>query len=172
MVERSGIFQFGGKDVTVVGNDIVVGQSAPDFIVQDIAYQNFSPLAESEGKVRIFAALPSLDTSVCDRETRRFNEEAARLSKDIAIYIISTDLPATQKKWCGAAGVDQVKTVSDHMDTNFGVKYGTLLKEVRVFRRSVFVVDRTGKVSYVDYMPANSVEPDYEAVLQAAVNAL
>lgn len=172
MVERSGIFQFGGKDVTVVGNDIVAGQSAPDFIVQDITYQNFSPLAESEGKVRIFAALPSLDTSVCDRETRRFNEEAAGLSKDIAIYIISTDLPATQKKWCGAAGVDQVKTVSDHMDTNFGIKYGTLLKEVRVFRRSVFVVDRTGKISYVDYMPTNSVEPDYEAVLQAAINAL
>jgi thiol peroxidase len=122
--------------------------------------------------VRIITALPSLETDVCDRETRRFNLEAAALSKDIVILAISTDLPYTQKRWCAAAGVDQVTVLSDHMSTDFGLKYGVLIKEVRVLRRAVFVVDRSGKLTYVAYMPALGIEPNYAEVLDAARAAL
>ena len=129
-------------------------------------------MKETSGKVRVIAAVPSLDTSVCDRETRRFNEEASSLSKDIVIIVVSMDLPAAQKRWCGAAGVDQVMTVSDVVKADFGKKYGTLMKEVRLLRRAVFVVDKQGIVTYVAYMPANSEEPNYPEVLAAAKKAL
>ncbi len=171
-VERRGLIQFGGRDVTVVGADITVGQQAPEFTVTAQNWQPFHGLADTAGKVRIIAAVPSLDTAVCDRETRRFNEAAAALGEDIAILVISTDLPFAQKRWCGAAGIEQVTVLSDHKDVDFGVKYGVLMKEVRVLRRAVFVVNREGKVVYVEYMPALGEEPDYEAVLQAARQAL
>ena len=129
-------------------------------------------LEHTKGKVRILAAVPSLDTPVCDRETRRFNQEAAALGDDIVIVVISADLPFAQKRWCGAAGVDQVLVVSDHMDMDFGEKYGTLMKEVRLMRRAVFVVDRDGNIVYADYMPALGDEPNYEEVLAAAKAAL
>ena len=132
----------------------------------------FHGLADTTGKVRIISAVLSLETDVCDRETKRFNQEAASLSKDIAILVISTDLPFTQARWCGAAGVDQVSVLSDHMSTDFGLKYGVLLKEVRFLRRAVFVVDRSGKLTYVAYMPALGEEPDYAEVLKAARAAL
>ena len=129
-------------------------------------------LGDTQGKVRILAAVPSLDTDTCDRETRRFNQEAASLSDDIVIEVISTDLPYAQKRWCGAAGVDQVMVLSDHMQAEFGEKYGCLIKERRILRRAVFVVDRQDIVTYVAYMPALGVEPNYEEVLEAARAAL
>ncbi len=113
-----------------------------------------------------------MDTDVCDRETRRFNEEAAGLSKDISIIVISTDLPYAQKRWCGAAGINQVLVVSDHLKTNFGKKYACLMKEQRILRRAMFVVDRKYKLTYVAYMKALGDEPDYKAVLEAAHKAL
>lgn len=171
-VERFGLIKFGGKDVTVVGKDVEVGQDAPAFKVQTQDWQVTDPLAETAGKVRIIASVPSLDTAVCDRETRKFNEEAAALGADIAILVISMDLPFAQKRWCGAAGVDQVQVLSDHLDADFGVKYGCLLKEVRLLRRAVFVVNRENKVVYADYMAALGDEPDYAAVLEAARAAL
>jgi thiol peroxidase len=122
--------------------------------------------------VVILSAVPSLDTEVCDRETRRFNEEAAKLGEDIVIYTISTDFPMAQKRWCGAAGVERVKVVSDVIDTDFGLKYGVLIKERRYLRRSVFVVGRDGKLTYVNYLPTLGQEPDYEQVIQAARKAL
>jgi thioredoxin-dependent peroxiredoxin len=122
--------------------------------------------------VRIIASIPSIDTPVCDRETRKFNEEAAALSSDISILIISMDLPVAQKRWCGAAGVDQVTTFSDVVEADFGKKYGTLMKEVRLLRRAVFVVDKNDVVTYSAYMPANGVEPNYEEVLSAAKRSL
>ncbi len=171
-VERFGLLKFGGKDVTIIGPDMEVGQQAPEFTVQTQDWREIEALKETEGKVRILAAVPSLDTPVCDRETRRFNQAAADLSEDIAILVISMDLPFAQKRWCGAAGIDQVLVLSDHLYGDFGRKYGCLIKEVRVLRRAVFVVNRQGKIVYADYMPALGDEPDYEAVLAAAEAAL
>ncbi len=171
-VERFGLLKFGGNDVTIIGADVEPGQTAPDFVVQTQDWREMQALAETKGKVRILAAVPSLDTPVCDRETRRFNQEAAELGEDIAILVISMDLPFAQKRWCGAAGIDQVLVLSDHLYADFGRKYGCLIKEVRVLRRAVFVVDRQDKIVYADYMPALGDEPDYEAVLAAAEAAL
>ena len=170
--ERLGLIQLAGKDATVIGDDIQIGQTAPDFNVQALDWSDVRGLGDTQGKVRILAAVPSLDTDVCDRETRRFNQEAASLSGDIVIEVISMDLPYTQKRWCGAAGVDQVMVLSDHKHAEFGEQYGCLIKERRILRRAVFVVDRQDKVSYVAYMPALGVEPDYEEVLEAARAAL
>jgi thiol peroxidase len=171
-IERSGIIKFRGQDVTVVGPDLAVGDAAPEFSVQTLEWNTFHGLKDTSGKVRVIAAVPSLDTEVCDRETRRFNLEAATLGKDIAILVISTDLPFAQKRWCGAAGVEQVNVLSDHMQADFGTKYGCLIKEARILRRAVFVVDRTGTIRYAAYMPALGEEPKYPEVLAAAQAAL
>jgi thiol peroxidase len=172
MLERTGLVKFSGKDVTIVGSDIAVGQQAPEFHAQNNTWEMLPMLAATENKVRIISAVLSMETSVCDRETRRFNEEAASLSQDIAIIVVSTDLPFTLKRWCGSAGIDQVMVVSDHHDVEFGTQYGCLLKEPRILRRAVFVLDRKGKVVYSAYMPVLSDEPDYETVLASARNAL
>jgi len=170
--ERNGVITFAGRDVTVVGPDLKVGEIAPEFTVQAQDWYTVSALSATEGKVRIIASVPSLETSVCDRETRRFNQDAANLSKDISILVISTDLPYTQKRWCGAAGIDQVMVLSDHMDVDFGKKYGVLIKEIRILRRAVFVVDRNNRITYAAYMPTIGAEPDYDAVIEAAKQAL
>jgi len=172
MLERKGIIQFRGKEVTVVGEDIQIGQQAPSFKAHLLDWSNIDLLKLTRGKVRIIASVPSIDTDVCDRETRRFNKEAAELSKDISVIVISTDLPYAQKRWCGAAGIDQVIMASDHLKVGFGKKYGCLLKEPRVLRRAMFVVDRKYRVTYVDYMKSLSVEPDYVSIFEAAQKAL
>lgn len=171
-IERTGIFQLAGKDVTIVGDDIKVGHMAPDFEVHALDWSIVHGLADTAGKVRVLAAVPSLDTDTCDRETRRFNQEAAGLGEDIVIEVLSTDLPYAQKRWCGAAGVERLMVLSDHLTAEFGEKYGCLIKERRILRRAVFVVDRQDRVTYAAYMPVQGVEPDYEAVLAAARAAL
>jgi len=171
-LERFGIVKFRGQEVTVLGADLKPGEIAPEFTVQTREWAPFHGLADTAGKVRIISAVLSLDTDVCDRETRRFNQEAAALGKDVAILVISNDLPYAQNRWCGASGVDQVTVLSDHMSADFGVKYGVLIKEVRILRRAVFVVDRAAKLTYVAYMPALGVEPNYAEVLDAARAAL
>jgi thiol peroxidase len=171
-IERFGIIKFGGNEVTVVGPNLEPGQTAPEFTVQGLNWASFKGLAATRGKVRIMASIPSLDTDVCDRETRRFNLEAAALSKDIVILIISMDLPFTQKRWCGAAGADQVKVLSDHMSGEFGMQYGVLIKEARILRRAVFVVNRAGVITHAAYMPSLGEEPNYAGVLAAAQAAL
>jgi thiol peroxidase len=120
--------------------------------------------------VVVISAVPSLDTPVCDMETRRFNSEAAKLSKDIVILTISMDLPFAQKRWCGAAGVDKVVTLSDHREAEFGNSYGVLIKELRLLARAVFVVDAEGVVRYVQLVKEVADEPDYDAVISAAKN--
>lgn len=171
-LERRGIFTYSGNEQTILGPDLEVGQTAPEFkaVAQD--WEERNPLAETPGKVRIIAAVGSLDTSVCDRETKRFNEEAVSLGEDVHIYILSTDLPFAQKRWCGANDVDRVETLSDHLLTDFGVKYGCLVKEKRILRRAAFVIDREGKLVYVEYLPVLGEEPDYDAVLEATRQAL
>jgi thiol peroxidase len=171
-MERTGLIKVGGKDATVVGEDVKVGQAAPEFTAHKNDWSLMRGLADTKGKVRILAAVPSLDTDVCDRETRRFNQEAAALGADVAIEVVSTDLPYTQKRWCGAAGVDQVVTLSDHMNVEFGEKYGVLIKERRTLRRAVFVVGKDDTITYVAYMPELGVEPNYAEVLDAAKKAL
>ncbi len=170
--ERNDFFKLGDKFATVIGEDVKVGQQAPEFISSALDWKPVNPITESKGKVIILSAVPSLDTEVCDRETRHFNEEAAKLSDDIVIYTISTDFPYAQKRWCGAAGVDKVKVVSDVLEAEMGIKYGLLVKERRFLRRAVFVVDRTGKLTYIDYMKHNGLEPNYEEVIEAAKKAL
>ena len=171
-MERTGLLQLAGKDATIIGPDISVGQTAPEFTVQNQEWQFLNGLETTKGNVRILAAVPSLETSVCDTETRRFNEEASKLGNDIVIVTISADLPYTQKRWCGAAGVERVLVVSDHYSVDFGEKYGCLIKERRILRRAVFVVGKDDNVVYSAYMPQLGVEPDYADVLDAARKAL
>ena len=171
-MERVGLLKFNGKDVTVLGPDIQVGQPAPEFAVTAQDWSLFTGLKDTASKVRIIGSLPSLSTSVCDRETRRFNQEATDLDPRIVILTVSMDLPFTLKNWCAAAGVDRVKTLSDHKTGDFGQKYGVLLKDERIFRRAIFVVDQNDKVVYSAYMPALGDEPDYPQVLDAARRAL
>ncbi|NLF51807.1 MAG: thiol peroxidase [Leptolinea sp.] len=172
MLERKGLIQYGGKDATILGEDLKVGQQAPSFKAHLQDWSFIDLLKLTRGKVRIIASVPSLDTEVCDREIRKFNEQAASLSKDVSIIVISMDLPFAQKRWCGAAGIDQVLVVSDHVKASFGKKYGCLLKDQRLLRRAVFVVDQKYKLTYVDYMKSLSDEPDYAAVLNAAKKAI
>lgn len=171
-MERTDLFKLADEPVTIVGPDITVGQQAPEFTVRLQDWSVVDGLASTQGKVRILAAVPSLSTSTCDLETKTFNQEAAALNKDIAILTLSTDLPYTLKSWCAATGVDKVTLMSDAHDVNFGEKYGVLIKERRIFRRAVFVVDRQGKVVYADYMPVLGDQPKYDEVLAAAKKAL
>jgi thiol peroxidase len=169
---RNDVFKIGDHFVTLFGDEVKVGQTAPEFTSVIFGWGTVNPLQESKGKVIILSAVPSLDTDVCDRETRRFNEEASKLGEDIIIYTISMDYPMAQKRWCGAAGVERVKVVSDVVEAEFGIKYGALITERRYLRRSVFIVGRDGKLTYVKYMPAQNVEPDYDEVILAAKEAL
>lgn len=169
---RNDVFKIGDKFATLLGDEVNVGQTAPEFTCVVSGWKTVNPVEESKGKVIILSAVPSLDTEVCDRETRRFNVEASNLGDDIIIYTISTDFPMAQQRWCGAAGVDKVKVVSDVIETDFGLKYGILIKERRYLRRSVFIVGRDGKLVYVNYLPVLGQEPDYDEVINAAKAAL
>ena len=166
MEERKGLVTMKGKPITLVGQAVKVGQKAPDFEVtaNDLSPVKFSSFA---GKVCIIASVPSLDTSVCDLETRKFNEKAAQLGGDVVVLTISMDLPFAQKRWCGAAGIKNVQTLSDHRDASFGRAYGVLIKDLRLLARAVFVVDKKGVVRYLQIVPDIATEPDYDAVLKA-----
>jgi len=166
MSERNGAVTFKGNPLTLVGPEVKVGSAAPAFtaLANDLSPVSLGDLA---GKVLIIAAVPSLDTPVCDMETRRFNTEAAALGDDVKILTLSMDLPFAQARWCGAAGVKAVQTLSDHKDASFGEGWGVLIKELRLLTRAVFVVGKDGKVAYVQYVPEMTAEPDYEAVLAA-----
>ncbi len=170
MKERTGMVTMKGNPLTLVGKQITVGDAAPEFEVlsNDLAPVRFSSF---RGKVCILSSVPSLDTPVCDIETRRFSDEAGRLGLGVVILTISMDLPFAQKRWCGAAGVTGVQTLSDHRDASFGRAYGVLIKELRLLARAVFVVDRNGTIQYVQLVKEITQEPDYDAVL-AAVNKL
>jgi len=166
MIERPGLITMKGNPLTLLGREVKVGDPAPDFEVVD---NDLNPVKFSSlrGKVSIISSVPSLDTPTCNLETRRFNQEAAGLGSGVQILTISMDLPFAQKRWCGAAGVEQVKTLSDHREASFGLAYGVLIKELRLLARAVFVVDQGGRVQYVQLVKELANEPDYEAVLQA-----
>ena len=166
MEEHAGKVTMRGNPLTLVGKEIQVGDQAPGFRVLD---NDLSPvqLSSYQGKICVISSVPSLDTPVCDMETRRFNDEAGKLGPDVVILTISMDLPFAQKRWCGAAGVDKVITLSDHLDASFGEAYGLLIKELRLLARAVFVVDREGIVQYIQLVKEVADEPDYDAVLDA-----
>ncbi len=155
---------FNGDPITLVENQVKVGDTAPDFLVVDNTLKDLT-LADTNGK-RIFVTVPSLDTSVCDMEVRKFNEEASKLDY-VTVYVISMDLPFAQVRWCGNAGVDRVKTVSDYKQKSFGKNYGALIEEFCFLTRAIFVVDENNKITYVEYCKDVINEPNYEGALNA-----
>lgn len=169
-MERTGGTTLRGKSMTLVGPELKPGDDAPDFAVVDGTLKPVT-LQDTGHKVRIFSVLPSLDTPVCDASTKRFNEVAAGLP-EVDIYTVSVDLPFAQKRWCGAFAVDNVKMLSDHKDTSFGANYGTLIKELRIESRAIFVIDQANKVRYVEYVKEVADFPNFDAALAAAKSAL
>lgn len=171
MKERTGLVTLKGNKVTLVGNEVKVGEKAPDadLVANDLSMVKLSALLK--GRIGIISAVPSLDTPVCDTETRRFNQEAVGLGKDVVILTVSMDLPFAQSRWCGAAGIKNLQTLSDHRDAAFGTWYGVLIKELRLLARAIFVVDKQGTIRYIQLVKEIATEPDYQAAL-AAVKAL
>lgn len=168
-MERLGATTMRGNPLTLVGPELKPGDDAPDFSVVDVSLKPVT-LADTGAHVRIVSVVPSLDTPVCDAQTKRFNEAAASLP-GIDILTVSMDLPFAQKRWCGAFGVDKVKMLSDHKDASFGSHYGTLIKELRIESRAIFVIDRNNRVRHVEYVKEVADHPDYDAALQAARKA-
>lgn len=168
-IERTGAVTFKGNPLTLIGPELKVGDKAPNFAGTGMDMKSVT-LADTDGKVRIFSVVPSLDTPVCDTQTRRFNKEATQFP-DVKIYAVSMDLPFAQSRWCAAAGVARVEMISDHTKGSFGESWGTLIKELRLETRALFVVDAEGVLQHVEYVKEMTDHPDYEAAL-AAVKGL
>lgn len=166
MHKRENAVTFLGNPLNLLGPEITVGMNAPDFSVVNTDLAPVT-LADVRGQLLILSAVPSLDTPVCDMETRRFNQEAQALGAGVTILTVSMDLPFAQKRWCGSAGVQNVQTVSDYQTASFGHAYGVLIEGLRLLARAVFVIDAQGKVAYVQLVPELTHEPDYDAVLAA-----
>ncbi|MBI4801928.1 MAG: thiol peroxidase [Elusimicrobia bacterium] len=156
-----------GKTMTLVGDEIKVGMTAPDFKVVDNEMLPLKFSRSFKGRIAVISVVPSLDTTVCDLQTRRFNKEAEALGPNVNVLTISMDLPFAQKRWCGAAGVNRIRTFSDYQKADFGKTYGVLIKELRLLARAVFIVDRDGIVKYAKIMPEVAKEPNYTEVLNA-----
>lgn len=155
-----------GNPLTLTGNEVKVGQTAPDcaLVANDLSAVNLSSF---KGKKIVVLSMPSLDTGICDIETRRFNVEASKLGPDVKILAVTMDLPFAQKRWCGAAGVKNVQTLSDYKEASFGNAFGVLIKELKLLARTIFVIDSQGKVQYTQLVKEVTNEPDYAAVLEA-----
>jgi thioredoxin-dependent peroxiredoxin len=166
MQERTGVITFKGNPLTLVGTELKVGDKAPDVTVLG---NDLSPvrLSAYRGKVCVISVVPSLDTPVCDMQTRKFNEAAGGLGDNVAVLTLSMDLPFAQARWCGAAGIDKVVTLSDHRNAAFGEATGLLIKELRLLARTVFVVDQNGVIQYLQLVKEVTEEPDYKAALEA-----
>jgi thiol peroxidase len=169
-MERPGATTLKGNPLTLIGPQLKPGDSAPDFTVVDQALKPVT-LKDTGRNVRIFSVVPSLDTPVCDAQTRKFNIAAANLP-GVDIITVSVDLPFAQTRWCGAFGVDKVKMLSDYKDVSFGANYGTLIKELRIESRAIFVVNRENQIRYVEYVKEVADSPNFDAALAAARDAL
>lgn len=165
MSERANAITLKGNPMTLLGNEVKVGDPAPDatVVANDLSEVKISSY---KGKKLIISAVPSLDTPVCDTETKRFNTEAGNL-KDVVVLTVSADLPFAQKRWCGAAGATNVVTLSDYRYGSFGENYGVMIKGLKILARCVFVVDASGKVRHIELVKEVATEPDYAAVLNA-----
>ena len=164
MNEATRTITFQGNTLTLVGEEVNIGDDAPDFevLANDLTPVTFESVKD---KVNVIVTVPSLDTPVCDLETKRFNQEAAALGDDVQVLCVSMDLPFAQARWCGAAGIENVRTVSDHRDASFGTAYGVLIKELRLLARAIFIIDKEGKIRYVQLVDELTNEPDYDDVL-------
>ncbi len=169
--ERSGLITFRGTPLTLLGPDVAVGEKAPDFRVVDTDL-NPVTLQDFTGKVLLISVTPSLDTPVCDMQGRKFNELAAGLSEDVVVLNISVDLPFAQRRWCGANNIDRIKVLSDYQERDFGLKYGVLIKELKLLARSVWIVDKDGVIRYKQIVPEVTTEPDYDAAMAALKQVL
>ncbi|WP_284035774.1 thiol peroxidase [Neobacillus sp. 114] len=163
-------FTWKGNPVTQIGHDLKVGDKAPEF---KVLANDLSPvtLTDSHGKVRLISVIPSIDTPVCDAQTRRFNEEASKLD-NVQMLTISADLPFALKSWCAANGIENIQTLSDHRDLLFGEAYGVAIQELRLLARAIFVVDKNDQVTYVEYVNESTDHPNYEAALKSAKEVL
>lgn len=157
-----------GNQVTLVGPKLKVGDGAPDFTVLDTGLTE-KTLADYGNKIKLISVVPSLDTSVCDLQTKRFNHEAVGLGEDVVILTISMDLPFAQARWCGANESDRVITLSDHRNGSFGEAYGVLIKELRLLNRSIFLLDRSNTIRYIEIVKENTEHPDYDAAVKAVM---
>lgn len=170
-VERTGVATLKGNPITLLGPELKVGDKAPDFQLNKSLVEAVS-LKDLAGKVKLISVVPSIDTGVCDAQTRRFNEEAAKLGDNVAVLTVSVDLPMAQARWCGAAGVENVAMLSDYKDNNFGEAYGVLIKELRLDMRSIFVLDANDTVQYVEYLSEMTEHPNYEQAIEAVKSLL
>lgn len=169
-MERIGATTLKGGPLTLVGPELKMGDKAPDFAAVDTGLKPVNLASTGDG-VRIFSVVPSLDTPVCDMQTQRFNKEASQLP-NVKIYTISMDLPFAMKRWCGAMGVDKIEMLSDHKTGSFGESYGTLIKELRIESRAIFVVDKANHLCHVEYVKEVGDHPNYDAALDAAKAAV
>lgn len=169
--ERTGVATFKGSPITLIGPELKVGDQAPDFTLNKDLLTEVN-LSDYAGKIKLISVVPSLDTGVCDAQTRRFNQEAASLGDNVVILTVSADLPFAQARWCGAAGVDKVVTLSDYKTKSFGQAYGVLIKEFGLDMRSIFVIDANDKITYVEYLTEMSEPPNYETAIQAVKELL
>jgi thioredoxin-dependent peroxiredoxin len=171
MNERKGIVTFKGGPLTLVGPELKIGQKAPDAVLtaNDLSAVKISSFA---GKIVVLSCVPSLDTPVCDIQTHKFNEKAGQMGDDVVVLTVSMDLPFAQKRWCGAAGVKHVKTLSDYKDAQFATAYGVLIKELHLITRAVIVLDKQQTIRYIQIVPEMTTEPDYDAALKAAKGLL
>ncbi len=170
MSERTVTFR--DKALTVIGPELKPGDRAPEVELSTGFLAKSKLLADTAGKIRLVSVVPSIDTSVCDAQTRRMNEEAARLGEDVVVITVSADLPMAQKRWCGAAGVDRVVMLSDYMGLEFGKTYGVAVPELGVDQRAIFVIDANDVIHYVEYVPAIGQHPNYETALEAVRSLL
>lgn len=168
-MERKGVVTFKGNPLTLLGPGLKAGDKAPDFTVLDNTLKE-TRLADFAGKVKVISVTPSLDTPVCDHQARRFNEEAAKLAGPVEVINISMDLPFAAGRFCTTAGIEKVRTFSDHRDASFGNAYGVLVKELRLLARAVFVIDAKDNLSYVEIVPEMTSDVNFEMALKAATS--
>lgn len=164
--ERTGVSAFKGNPLTLIGPELKVGDQAPDFQLNKSLVDVVS-LKDYAGKVKLISVVPSIDTGVCDAQTRRFNEEAGKFGDNVAVLTVSVDLPFAQARWCGAAGIDKVALLSDYKNNNFGEAYGVLIKEFQLDMRAIFVIDANDKIQYIEVLGEMTEHPNYENALNA-----
>lgn len=170
MEKRTGVVTFAGNPIALLGKEVKVGDKAPAFTLLDNGLGE-KTLADYAGKVKVISVVPSLDTGVCDAQTRWFNQNVSKLGENVVVLTVSVDLPFAQKRWCGAAGIDQVETLSDHRDLSFGENYGFILEGLRLLSRGIVVIDKDDVVRYVEYVPEVTSTVNFEAA-EAATKAL
>ena len=170
MEKRTGVVTFAGNPIALLGNEVKVGDKAPAFTLLDNGLGE-KTLADYAGKVKVISVVPSLDTGVCDAQTRWFNQNVSKLGENVVVLTVSVDLPFAQKRWCGAAGIDQVETLSDHRDLSFGENYGFILEGLGLLSRGIVVIDKDDVIRYVEYVPEVTSAVNFDAA-EAATKAL